>query len=157
MDMFDLPPSGVDQLQAKLEDVFCANFVTYFRAHIAHFNVKGKNFYSDHKLLQKIYEGLQSNIDTIGEKIRTVKGTIPCSLTTVLNVSPLVDTDTDGDAENLLLAVDESIEILIDLYKDLALVAKFAAYIDIENFAQDQVGILAKFRWMIEATLDERE
>ena len=28
-------------------------------------------------------------------------------------------------------------------------------YIDISNFAQDQIGIIVKFRWMLEATLED--
>ena len=147
----------LQHLHTCLENTFAANFVAYYRAHIAHINIEGRHFLQDHKLLQKIYESLQENIDTLGEKIRTIKAFAPNSLTTVLGVSPLADMEVSGDAVELLESVDESIEVLIDLYKELAQLAKFATYIDIENFAQDQVGVLAKFRWMLEATLEETE
>ena len=47
--------------QQQLQKTFCDNFLCYFRSQVAHVNVVGRNFYSDHKLLGKIYEHLQAN------------------------------------------------------------------------------------------------
>lgn len=151
--MIDL---DLSHLHAKLEETFAGNFVAYYRAHIAHINILGRNFYQDHKLLQKIYETLQDNIDTLGEKIRTTRAFAPNSLNTVIGISPLMDSDVTGDATQLLESVEESLEVLIDQYKELYEAAEEVGYIDISNFAQDQLGVIAKFRWMIESTLDER-
>ena len=63
----------LQHLHTTLENTFAANFVAYYRAHVAHVNIKGRNFYQDHKLLETIYEYFQDNIDTMGEKIRTVQ------------------------------------------------------------------------------------
>lgn len=143
-------------LHTVLEETFAANFVAYYRAHSAHLNIVGRTFSQDHKLLQKIYEHLQANIDTLGEKIRTTRAFAPRSLQNIVGVSLLADQDVDGDANQMLELVEESIDVLIDQYKDLYSAAEEATYVDISNYAQDQIGILAKFRWMLESTLDER-
>jgi DNA-binding ferritin-like protein len=145
----------LSKLQIALEETFSANLVTYYRAHVAHINIQGRNFYQDHKLLQKIYEYFQDNIDTLGEKIRSVRTTVPVDLGTVINVSPIMDFATMGTSEDLLSQVMENIETMIDIYHELYIAAEDVNYIDISNFAQDQIGILAKFRWMLQSTLDE--
>ena len=144
-------------LQAELTTTFSGNFVAYYRTHVAHVNIIGRNFYSDHKLLQKIYEYFQDNIDTIAEKLRTIKAKMPVDIATVTLESPIMDFPTVGDCYELLTQVDEAIETMIEQYHALNDAAEEVNYIDISNFAQDQIGQLAKFRWMIESTLEETE
>jgi len=143
------------ELQNKLEEVFAANFVSYYRAHVAHVNIQGRNFYADHKLLQKIYEYFQGNIDTLAEKLRTIRATMPTDLMTVIELSPIMDFPAIGDSRELFKQVDETLETMIDQYKELNDAAELVDYIDISNFAQDQIAQLAKFRWMVEATVGE--
>lgn len=146
---------SLEKLQSVLEETFGSNFVSYYRSHVAHVNTTGRNFYQDHKLLQKIYEYFQDNIDTIAEKLRTVRATMPPDLMTVTMLSSIADVPTMGENEDLLRTVLDSLEAMIDQYHELNDAAEEVNYIDISNFAQDQIGQLAKFRWMIEATLDE--
>ena len=147
---------SLQNLQVVLEETFSGNFVSYYKSHVAHVNTVGRNFYADHKLLQKIYEYFQDNIDTIAEKIRTVKGTMPNSLETILELSTIVDAPTVGTSVELLETVEEAVEAMIDQYHELNDAADAINYIDISNFAQDQIGQLARFRWMLQATLEER-
>lgn len=146
----------LQHLHTVLEETYAANFVAYYRAHAAHINIVGRTFYQDHKLLQKIYENLQGNIDTLGEKLRTTRAYVPRSLQTVVGVSPIMDLDVADDALDMFVEIEESLEALIDQYHALYTAAEDVNYIDISNFAQDQIGQIAKFRWMIESTLDER-
>ena len=147
---------NLQHLHTVLENTFAANFVAYYRAHVAHINIKGRTFYQDHKLLQKIYEYLQDNIDTLGEKIRSTRAYVPDSLSTVVGISSIIDMPVMGDSIALLEMIEESLEALIDQYHELNTAAEEVNYIDISNYAQDQIGQIAKWRWMIEATLDER-
>lgn len=144
-------------LQTALEETFGANFVAYYRSHSAHINVVGRNFYADHKLLQKVYEYFQANIDTLGEKLRTVRAYAPDSIGSVLAISRLADEPVVGDATDYFYMVRDSLEIMIDQYHDLYTAAEQVDYIDISNFAQDQIAQLAKFRWMVESTLEDVE
>ena len=96
-----------------------------------------------------------NNIDTIAEKLRTIRATMPTDLSTVIGLSPINDLPVTGDADELLSDILSSIETMIDQYHELNDAAESIGYIDIANFSQDQIGQLAKFRWMVEATLDE--
>jgi DNA-binding ferritin-like protein len=144
----------LDNLQMVLEETFSNNFVSYYRAHVAHVNITGPEFPEYHKLLQKVYEYFQGNIDTLAEKLRTVRGMMPNNIQTVLELAMLEDKATAGTADELLSTILDSIAVMIDQYHELYIAAEEVNYIDISNFAQDEIGILAKFRWMLEATLD---
>ena len=85
----------LSHLHTVLEETFAANFVAYYRAHVAHVNIQSRTFYQDHKLLQKIYEYFQANIDTLGEKIRTTRAYMPRSLQTVVGISPVMDMEVE--------------------------------------------------------------
>jgi DNA-binding ferritin-like protein len=145
---------NIKNLQTVLEDTFAGNFVSYYRSHVAHVNIQGRNFYADHKLLQKVYEYFQDNIDVLAEKLRTIRAMMPADLTTVTTMSAIADAPAAGNSEDLLEQVHECLVAMIDQYVALYEAAEEVNYIDISNFAQDQIAELAKFRWMIESTLD---
>lgn len=139
----------------KLGEVFCANFVAYYRAHSCHLNITGRNFYSDHKLLNKVYDDGQDMIDLIGELIRACGERAPETLNEILDLSPISDSTTSEGADSLLDFVLSAQEQLITLYEELEEVAEEEEYDDIENFAADRIRQHRKFKWMLEATLDE--
>ena len=141
-------------LQTTLQEVFASNFVSYYRSHSAHINIVGRSFYQDHKLLQKVYEYFQDNIDVLGEKLRTVRAYAPDSVSTILDTSMIMDLTTVDDADDLLQQVLDLMNPLIDQYHELEIAADAVDYTDISNFAQDQIAQLSKFRWMLEATLE---
>ena len=145
---------NTQHLQLILEETFSANFVAYYRSHVAHVNIVGRNFASDHKLLQKIYEDLQENIDSLAELLRTIGAQMPNDIATVLSISPFRDDPTEGDADELLQLVLDDQEKLMDLYKELDQAANEAGDIYMSNFAQGRVGDHAKFRWMLRSTLE---
>ena len=145
---------NLDNLQMVLEETFSNNFVAYYRSHVAHVNITGPEFPAYHKMLQKVYEYFQDNIDILAEKLRTVRGMMPNNIHAVLELAMLEDKATEGTAEELLSTILDSLEVMIDQYHELYEAAEAVNYIDISNFAQDQIAILAKSRWMIEATLD---
>jgi len=143
------------ELVKALEDTFSANFVTYYRAHVAHVNTKGRNFYQDHKLLKKIYEYLQEQIDPLAEKLRTCGALMPNTLTVVCETSPIADEATEGASTMLLQLVLDSVLSLMDCYHKLRREADAVEYTDISNMADEAIGRLAKYKWQLEATIGE--
>jgi starvation-inducible DNA-binding protein len=138
----------------KLVEVFNTNFVAYYRTHVAHVNIVGRNFYSDHKLLQKIYEELQGDIDTIAEFIRTTGEFMPESLTRVCDGSSIPDDDVLGTSDQLLESVLVDLTTLIGLYRELESFANEEDQDQLENFAQDRETIYEKYSWMLRSTLE---
>jgi DNA-binding ferritin-like protein len=138
----------------QLTQTFCDNFVAYTRSHIAHLNVVGRNFYSDHKLLNKIYDDLQDEIDFLGELIRAQNAFVPTSLREIAETSHISVDSIEGDADELLTEVKDDLLHLKECYVELLQVSEAEDLEEIANHAQDRLLALEKFIWMLSATLD---
>ena len=145
--------------EQALTKLFCSNFVAYYRSHASHANVVGRNFYSDHKLLQKIYEDLQSEIDTLAELLRTIDLEVPEIISEILDESDVFDTKIIdlGTGLGYLTAVYDDLETLIGSYIDLEESTKDSMDLNhLANYAQDRVRTLHKFCWMLRSTMAGR-
>jgi DNA-binding ferritin-like protein len=138
----------------QLTQVFNDNFVAYFRSHTAHINITGRNFRSDHKLLQGVYERRQAQIDILGELLRTLGEFMPRSLAEVVADSHIDDDTVEGDADDLLLTVCDNLEHLKGCYEELMVIADEEGHKEIANYAQDQILDLARSIWMLNSTLE---
>jgi starvation-inducible DNA-binding protein len=137
----------------QLTQLFKDNFVAYFRAHAAHVNIVGRNFASDHKLLQKTYEDLQEQIDRQGELLRTLDAYMPCDILELVQTSNIDTMPIEGTAEELLEFVLTDLQSLVLDYRELMRVATEETFNDIANYAQDRVLAIEKHIWMTRATL----
>ena len=140
--------------EQQLTQVFNDNFVTYFRSHAAHVNIEGRNFRSDHKLLEGVYTRRQDQIDRLGELLRSLGVYMPCSLADIITDSHISADAIEGTADELLESVREDLEHLKGCYEELMAVADDEGHAEIGNYAQDQILDLAKSIWMLSATLD---
>ena len=141
------------ETQEQLLAVFNSNFVAYYRSHVAHANIIGRNFYSDHKLLGKIYEHLQGRIDILAEQLRTLGSFMPSYLNLVIVDSHIDDDPMRGTSQDMLEAVRLDLVKLTELYQELVRVAELDGAVDIADSAQGELGDLNKFLWMMDATL----
>lgn len=137
----------------QLTLIFNNNFVAYFRSHAAHVNITGRNFKSDHELLQGIYERRQEQIDKIGELLRTMREYMPCDINDVILNSAIPTDAIEGSADTLLETVMMDLEHLLNDYKDLIIIASEEGREEISNYAQDQALDIEKSIWMLESTL----
>jgi len=137
----------------QLKQIFCDNFIAYFRSHVAHVNIMGRNFVSDHKLLQKIYEELQDQIDTIAELLRSMQEFMPNNMVAIMDNSTVPADPLDGDSEFLLTEIRNDLDSLKMSYETLIRVATDDGHDEIANYAQDRVLSLAKHIWMLDSTL----
>jgi DNA-binding ferritin-like protein len=138
----------------QLTQVFNDNFIAYLRSHIAHVNIMGRNFASDHALLGGIYEDLQGQIDHIGELLRTLDAFMPVDIFEIIEGTHIPTTAIEGGADELLGDVLNDLEHLVECYKELEEVAEDEDLEHISNYAQDRVTALTKSIWMLKATLD---
>lgn len=138
----------------QLTQVFYNNFTAYYRSHVAHVNIMGRNFASDHKLLQKVYEDLQEQIDRIAELLRTLGEFMPSEIQFVLDQSTIGTGIFEGDSEELIAGVRNDLETLKGFYEDLMEEAEQDGHKEIANYAQDRILAIAKHIWMLTATLD---
>jgi DNA-binding ferritin-like protein len=141
-------------LAEQLTLVFNNNFVAYFRSHAAHVNITGRNFRSDHKLLQGVYERRQAEIDKIGEILRTIQEYMPCNIQDVITDATIPTDTIEGTADELLEAVMMDLEHLLGDFKDLIVIASEESLEEISNYAQDQALDIEKSIWMLRSTLE---
>jgi len=147
-------------VEQALLKVFCSNFVAYYKSHAAHVNIVGRNFGSDHKLLQKVYEDLQAEIDTTGELLRTIDSYFPLTMAETIDGSDIADDlEPDyGDGLDYIQQVYDDLETLIEVYLELEdATQNERGYNHLANYAQDRVRALKKHCWMLGATLDGRD
>jgi len=138
----------------QLTQIFYDNFVAYFRSHAAHANITGRNFRSDHKLLQGVYERRQEQIDKLGELLRTMQEMMPNDMYEILSNTHLPTDAIQGTADELLMLVLEDLEHLRDCYVQLENASDIDMHNEIENYAQEQTLDLNKSIWMLKSTLD---
>jgi len=138
----------------QLTQVFYDNFVAYYRSHAAHVNIQGRNFRSDHKLLEGVYTRRQDQIDQIGELLRTLDAFMPSDIFDILDNSHIKPRAVEGSADELLQSVLEDLEHLKDCYIELETVADEEEHDEIANYAQDQILDIAKSIWMLKSTLE---
>lgn len=140
--------------QEQLTQIFRDNFVAYFRSHVSHVNVTGRNFTADHELLGGIYESLQGQIDFIGELLRTMQEYMPCDITEVLIESHIDTGELSGTADHLLSMVQQDLEHLVEEYRILVDTADAEGYTEIANYGQDRILSLEKQIWQLRSTLE---
>lgn len=139
--------------QDYLTQVFNDNFTAYFRSHVAHVNITGRNFASDHELLGGIYEDLQGQIDIIAELLRTLGEFMPNSLNEVLDKSHILSYPLEGNSEQLITDIKDDLTHLKECYIDLMTISENEGHKEIANYSQDRILALAKHIWMLESTL----
>jgi starvation-inducible DNA-binding protein len=137
-----------------LTQIFKDNFVAYFRSHAAHVNIVGRNFASDHKLLQKTYEDLQSQIDMLGELLRTLQEFMPYDIQEILDDANISTDAIEGTSIELIEAGMEDLEYLVKEHRELIDIAEAEGEKQIANYAQDRVLALEKHIWMYRSTLE---
>jgi starvation-inducible DNA-binding protein len=140
--------------EIKLTEVFCDNFLNYYRIHSIHFNITGENFAANHKLLQKMYEDAQQAIDDLGELIRSMGAYAPMNITEILARADLGDDTTEEGWRYELELVLAGQHHMIDTYKDLDRIAGLEDESDIANYAQDRIRTHKKYAWMLQSILD---
>jgi starvation-inducible DNA-binding protein len=142
----------------QLTKTFADNFVAAYRAHSIHFNITGEAFYSNHKLLQKVYEYGDDNTDTLGEMLRALQVNAPETISEILNYADLSDDLASGsDCDSMLQHVLDAQEHMIETYKTLYEIAEDNDDCDVANFAQDAIRAHKKFAWMLRSSLESDE
>jgi DNA-binding ferritin-like protein len=143
-------------IENKMVDVYCDNMVSYYIFHSMHINITGRNFMADHKLLGKMYEDAQAQIDTIGEILRTLKVKVPATLQEIVDKASIVEEIAeDGYADSMLEIALSTTKELIQCYQEvIEECGSDYEYAHISNFAQDRVLAHEKFVWMLTSVLE---
>lgn len=137
----------------ELKQTFATNFVAYYRTHSSHVNVQGRNFYSDHKLLGKIYQDLQQDIDSLAEFLRIFRESMPTTLIGAQEFSLITDFEITGTSLDRLQVCLEDLTQLSISYNELEQAARDAEP-SIAAFAQERLIMLRRWMWQLLSTIN---
>lgn len=143
----------MDQLIEQMKIYFASNFQYYVKSHGYHVNVVGPDFYQYHKLLQKVYEDAQENIDKIAEEIRTLDATVPFSANRIMELSLIEDAE---DTPNALVMISELLDDTETVCEQIRvcrqLCEEYHCY-GLLNYLEQRLDDHYRFQWMLRSTL----
>jgi HK97 family phage prohead protease len=151
-DMADM--NQVPDLNEELTELLADVVSFYFRAHGAHWNVKGADFSEYHKLFLKIYEDVYESIDPIAENLRKLGSIAPFTLGSFLALRSIDDAatilqDPIALANDLLAAND----IILDELSDAFDCATNYNQQGVANFLAGRIDQHQFWKWQLTASL----
>ena len=146
----------VPDLNEELTELLADVVSFYFRAHGAHWNVRGADFSEYHKLFLKIYEDVYESIDPIAENLRKLGSLAPFTLGSFLALRSIEDASTTLQdpialANDLLAAND----IILDELSDAFDCASAYNQQGVANFLAGRIDQHQFWKWQLTASLGQ--
>ena len=144
----------MDKLINAMKIYFATNFSYYMKSHGYHVNVVGPDFYQYHKLLQKVYEDAQENIDKIAEEIRTLQSVVPFSMDRILKLSKVSDASDTPKALEMIKELLADTEVVCESIRDAHALANEQEAYGLVNYLEARLDDHYRFQWMLRSTLE---
>ena len=145
----------VSNLPEELSELLGTAVQFYFRAHGAHWNVKGADFSEYHKLFQKIYETAYELIDPIAENLRKIGEVAPFRLAEFMTLGYLQDATPGQDPMSLARDLLTANDIFLDQLSDAFDCATNYGQQGIANFIAGAIDGQQFYKWQLTASLGE--
>ena len=121
--------------------------------HLAHWNVRGKQFPELHKLFQKQYEELYEAADDIAEKIRSLKMLPPGGVEAFASIKTIKDVPQQATADAYVAALLTCHETLIADGIALRKLCGKEDDLETQDFVMGQTQARQKNAWMLRSYL----
>jgi starvation-inducible DNA-binding protein len=139
----------MEQLIEQLKVILGTTFGLYFKAHSYHWNVEGPDFAQYHEFLGNFYESVYGNVDSIAEHIRALNSYAPVSLSRMLELSDIEETNSIPTALAMIVDLKANNErYMIHLRAGIE-AADQANEPAVGNFLQDILDQHQKHGWML--------
>ena len=143
----------MEQLIEQLKVILGTTFGLYFKAHSYHWNVEGPDFAQYHKFLGKFYESVYGNVDPIAEHIRALDSYAPTSLSRMVELSDVPETDSIPSALAMLADLKKDNDKYIIHLRAGIVAADQAGEPAVSNFLQDILDQHQKQAWMLRSII----
>lgn len=134
-----------------LRKVISEAYVLYFKAHSFHWNVEGSDFAQYHKFLGKYYEEVFTSIDSYAELIRTLDQFAPISLSRLVGMSTITESESIPDAVEMLKIIKRDNDIFLATLVVAYDEAEKASEFGVSNYIQDRIQAHEKHAWKFRA------
>jgi starvation-inducible DNA-binding protein len=152
----DMSNSNVkSELAQHLAKALSSSVVFKFLAQGYHWNVKGKDFYSLHKLFGKVYEDVDASIDPLAELIRKLGFDAPYFLSDFLEMS-CVDGGrrlSNNSDEMLASLYEANNNIIADLEKAFNYASNNANEQGVADLIASRIDMHQKWEWQLRSTI----
>jgi starvation-inducible DNA-binding protein len=139
----------MEQLIEQMKTILGTTFGLYFKAHSYHWNVEGPDFAQYHDFLGNFYESVYGNVDSIAEHIRALDSYAPVSLSRMLELSDIEETNSIPTALAMIVDLKANNErYMMHLRAGIA-AADQADEPAVGNFLQDILDQHQKHGWML--------
>lgn len=134
-------------IETTLNQIFIATFETYWKTHVAHWNITGVDFAGMHKLLAEQYEALHDSVDDIAERLRVFGLAAPSELP-ALHGLPL-GTNRNAYLQDIIAAHTKAIDSLAQAIDTLESAGDTAG----ADFLTQRLAEHEKMNWMLQSAL----
>jgi starvation-inducible DNA-binding protein len=126
-----IPEHDMEKIATLLNTLLADEYALYTKTRNAHWNVKGPSFYELHKFFENQYEALDTMIDDIAERVRTLGHYALGSLKDFLSVTHMGEENHDfnnpnqiiqtllNDHETIIRIIRNEVSPISDKLKDL--------------------------------------
>lgn len=143
------------ELANALSMALADTYILYVKTQNFHWNVKGKQFVSLHKLFEEQYVELTAAVDLIAERIRALGYFAPGSFAEFLKLTCLEEGDSRMPAEQMIEALMKDNEkITQTLRTALSKAEEFHDHATVDLFT-DRMSAHEKAGWMLRALIEE--
>lgn len=139
----------MEKLIEQMKVILGTTFGLYFKAHSYHWNIEGPDFAQYHGFLGDFYTGVFANIDPIAEHIRALNSYAPTSLSRMLELSDIEETETIPTALAMLSNLRNDNDRYIVHLRAGIVAAEAANEPAVGNFLQDILDKHQKDGWML--------
>ena len=147
-------PADDGSLISSLKTMLAEAYVLYHTIHGFHWNVKGEDFYEYHKLFDEIVDDIYENIDPIAENILKLGGEAPFSMSELIKLSKLKETELPSKSSHELASKFYTMnEEYIEHIKDYFKVANKEDEQGIANFIAERIDQHQKWSWFLKSSI----
>lgn len=136
-----------------LKTVLADSYTLYLKTQFFHWNVTGPHFRSLHLLFEEQYTDLQTAVDELAERIRTLGEVAPGSYKAYSKLTGITEAETVPDAADMVKALVKDQDVILGSLQKTLEAAQKAGDEATVGMVTDRITIHEKNRWMLKSSL----
>ena len=150
-----LKPKERADVARELSKVLADSFAVYQKTHGYHWNVRGPEFFSLHKLLEEQYREIWAALDDIAERIRALGYPAPGTYAEFLELTRLEEPKPGLKAEDMIRYLIKGQETVVRTARETLPVAEKANDQPTLDLLTQRMQIHEKNAWMLRSLLED--
>ena len=136
-----------------VKQAFADSFLFYLQTHYYHWNVEGRHFAQDHELFGKIYEDVQSSLDTFAEQLRAMGTYAPAMFDRLKELSTIEQSDEIPPADIMYQNLIDSNEKVLKSLNSAFDILEANHLHGFGDFIAGRLDAHSKHKWMLKSSL----